>query len=323
VPVDDLPYLSHARYLRGRYGRPVYRVSVDGGFSCPNRADRCSPGCAYCAEDGARAPYLGGAGSLEEQVTRGIRFLKNRYGADSFLLYFQAFSGTNAPVERLRSVYDSALALAPFLELVVSTRPDCVDEGKADLLGSYRSRGLDVWVELGLQSANDLTLARINRGHTVADFTRAHRLLRERGIKVAVHLIFGLPGEGAREADASSRFVADLDPDGVKIHNLQILRGSPLAKDFLKGELSAPGPEWHLERVIRALSLLPRRTVIMRVTCDTPPGRLISPRGFWDKGTFRRRLAAEMRRRGDRQGLLREAEAGGAGLALTVNPPVV
>ncbi len=304
VSAAELPYLSHARYLRRLYGRSVYRVAVDGGFSCPHRASRSSPGCAYCAE-GARAPYLHGAESLPEQVARGIRFMKHRYGADSFLLYFQAFSGTNASVERLKAAYDSALAPAPFLELVVSTRPDCVDEAKADLLASYRSRGLDVWVELGLQSANDRTLALINRGHTVSDFTRAFGLLRERGVKLAVHLIFGLPGEGAREVDATCRFVAALDPEGVKIHNLHIPCGTPLGRDFLKGELTAPGPEWHLERVVRAIAALPARTVIMRLTCDTAPGQLLSPRRFWDKRTFRERLTQEMLVRGLRQGSLR------------------
>jgi radical SAM protein (TIGR01212 family) len=188
--------------------------------------------------------------------------------------------------------------------LVVSTRPDCVDEGKADLLASYRSRGLDVWVELGLQSSNDLTLSRINRGHTVADFTKAYGLLRRKGIKIAVHLIFGLPGEGAREADASSRFLAALDPDGVKIHNLHIPRGTVLAEELAKGELTAPTAPRHLEYTIAAIERLPPDTVIMRLTCDTPEERLAAPRQFWPKGAFLDRLADAMRDRGAHQGRL-------------------
>jgi uncharacterized protein len=299
--------MTHSAYLRGRYGKSVYRVAVDGGFSCPNRADRGSPGCAFCAVDAGRAPYLDAADPVAEQVGKAVGFLRRRYGAQSFLLYFQAFSGTNAPAAALKVMYDAALGLAPFLELIVATRPDCIDEARAELLSSYRDRGLDVWVELGLQTANDQTLSRMDRGHTAADFTAAYRLLKKKGVKVAVHLIFGLPGEGAPEIEASARFVAGLCPDGVKLHNLHIPRGTRLAAEYSKGEITAPGPAWHRERVIRALELLPASTVIMRVTTDTPADLLIAPRGFWDKRTFAHSLAGEMRRRGTWQGRLHDA----------------
>jgi uncharacterized protein len=303
--VAALPFLTHSAYLLRTYGTRVYRLAVDGGFSCPNRGDRSSAGCTYCGETGARAPYQA-AGGLAEQVRRGAAFLGRRYGASSFILYFQAYSGTNAPAGELRRIYDEALSAAPFRELAVSTRPDCVDAEKAELLASYRGRGLDVWVELGLQSAHDRTLRLVNRGHTVADFEAAYRLLKRSGTKVAVHVVFGLPGEGEAETEETARYVASLEPDGVKIHNLHIPRGTSLAVEYLKGEVTAPGPQWHMEQVIRALELLPERTVVMRLTCDTPPGELLAPRGFWDKRGFTERLAAEMRARGARQGRLCE-----------------
>jgi radical SAM protein (TIGR01212 family) len=314
-------YRSYSAYLRQKYGRPVYRVAVDAGFSCPNRGPgRSAPGCVYCDEHGARAPYQGPAAGMEapgkeetasrtgskedirRQVRRGVDFLKSRYKAECYLLYFQAFSSTYAPPDRLKSIYDYTLGLEKFRELIISTRPDCVDQKRAELLASYLAPNFDVWVELGLQSAHDPTLKRIRRGHTVADFERAYRLLKSCGVKLAVHLIFGLPGEGLAEMLETVRFAAALQPDGVKIHNLHIPTGSPLFRDYLRGELSAPCAARHLDTVCRALELLPPETVIMRLTCDTPAHRLACPRHFSSKADFYHRVARELEVRNIRQG---------------------
>ncbi len=294
------PFTSYSEYLRQTYGEKTYRVSVDGGFSCPKGAE--GERCAFCSEEAARAPYLGTAEGMREQVEKGVRFLHARYAAGAFLLYFQASCATNAPAAELARIYGSALALAPFRGLSVGTRPDCIDDEKADLLSSYLKPGFDVWVELGLQSASDRTLAAVRRGHTRADFLRAYHACRGRGLKVAVHLIFGLPGESARDMEDTVRFVAGLDPDGVKLHNLHVPQTAPFASELPKGELTVPGPLSHLEYVISALELLPPRTVIMRLTTDTPRDRLLAPRGFWDKQTFQSRLISEMISRGARQG---------------------
>lgn len=303
--VEEPPYLTYSRYLRDRHGCTVYRVAVDAGFSCPNRAGgRSGRGCSYCAEDGARAPYLGSRESLKNQVESAMGFLASRYGAEAFILFFQAFSNTNAPVGELRRIYDGGLELGSFRGLNVATRPDCVDAEKAALLASYKERGLEVWVELGLQSACDATLLRIDRGHSRDDFVRAYTLLKEWDLKVAVHLIFGLPGEGMTSIMETIEAVARLDPDGVKIHNLHVPLGTVLAVEMAKGELTVPSPERHLEYVIAAIERLPPRTVVMRLTCDTPLERLMLPRDFWPKGTFTARLAAEMKARGARQGRL-------------------
>lgn len=290
------PFRSYARYLREKYGRTVYRVAVDAGFSCPNRGpDRSRPGCSYCDEQGARAPYLGDLADIGRQIHSAASFLRRRYGAESYLLYLQAFSNTFAPPDRLREIYDFCLRQADFRELVVSTRPDCVDGPVADLLASYTRRGIEVWVELGLQTAHDATLERVRRGHTVADFTRAWRLLRESGVRLAAHLIFGLPGEGLAEILESAAFIAALEPDGVKIHNLHIPRSSRMFEEYLAGELTVPAPGRHLDYVVRALEMLPPPTVVMRLTCDTPEDRLAAPRGFWPKGRFYEAVRRRMR----------------------------
>ncbi len=298
----ELPYTSYSRYLSEVYGKKTYRVPVDGGFSCPNREN--GAGCTFCSEDGARAPYLRSAGGLRDQVEKAAAFLRKRYGAEIFLLYFQASCGTNAPAAELARAYGYALSLMPFRGLVVGTRPDCIDEEKAELLGSYVDSNLEVWVELGLQSASDTTLSRIRRGHTTAEFTRAYALCKRHNLKVAVHLIFGLPEETARDMAATVRFVSGFRPDGVKIHNLHIPESAAMAGEFPKGELTTPGPQRHLEYVISALELLPPQTVIMRLTTDTPADRLLSPRFFWDKQLFVSRLVDEMRRRATHQGRL-------------------
>ena len=191
-----------------------------------------------------------------------------------------------------------------FRGLNVATRPDCVDDEKARLLASYREKGLEVWVELGLQTIHDVTLRRIGRGHTAGDFRRAHAVLKEHGLNVAVHLIFGLPGEESAQIMETVQAVARLGIDGVKIHNLHIPRGTPLEAEYRKGEVTVPSASRHLEHVIAAIERLPPRTVIMRLVCDTPRAELAAPKGFWPKDAFTARLAAEMRARGSFQGRL-------------------
>ena len=285
------PFIEYSDYLERRYGAKTYRVSVDAGFSCPNRtAGRSRGGCSFCGSWGSRTPYVGGTASLEEQISGGMEFLRKRYGAKQFLLYFQAYSGTHAPVEELKSIYDRGLSCGDFRELIVSTRPDCLDAEKADLLASYRKPDRDVWVELGLQSAQEKTLRRIRRGHTLADFETAFALLRERKIKIAVHLVFGLPGENGEDIEASLQYLSELKPEGVKIHNLHIVRTASLYEEFLCGELVLPCAERHAQWILRARAILPRETLFLRYTCDTPRALLAYPRRFPEKGAFLRQL---------------------------------
>lgn len=329
--MNEPPYLTYSRYLRERHGCKVYRVAVDAGFGCPNRAGgRSGGGCSFCSQSGSRAPYLGPSADvphagcaevgprLRRQVDSTISFLKKRYAADAFILYFQPYSNTNASVAELKQAYDAGLALAPFRGLNVATRPDCIDPGKARLLSSYRQEGLEVWVELGLQTVHDDTLRRIGRGHTMEDFRRAYGLLKENGLNVAVHLIFGLPGEGLSHIIETADEVARLGLDGVKIHNLHIPRGTRLESELVKGEVTVPSPERHLEYCIAAIERLPPRTVVMRLVCDTPRSELAAPRAFWRKETFTSKLAAEMKARGSFQGrLFRPLDPGrGVGLPL-------
>jgi radical SAM protein (TIGR01212 family) len=289
---------DYSAWLESRYGAKTYRVSVDAGFSCPNRGpDRSRGGCSFCGSSGSRSPYLGAEekepgskASLAAQITGGIEFLRRRYQARQFLLYFQAFSGTHAPAAELKTIYDYALSLGDFRQLIVSTRPDCIDAEKAGLLSGYARPDREVWVELGLQSAREPTLKRIRRGHGLPEFETAFHILREREIKIAVHLVFGLPGENAEDIDASLTYLAGFAPEGVKIHNLHIVHGTPLYAEFLCGELSLPCAARHIQYITRAFEILPEGTLFMRFTCDTPAGLLAYPRHFPDKARFLRML---------------------------------
>lgn len=331
-------FYSYRRYLKEKYGTSAYRVAVDAQFSCPNRNSDRTGGCTYCDELGSMAVYHRGQEAdfahsgnsslmkqiedlqfyvqypipdmesrkkrIKEQVENSIEFLERRYGAEYLLLYFQAFSNTFAPVPELKEIYDYSLSLAPFKELIVSTRPDCISMANIRLLSSYKQKGLDVWVELGLQSSNNHTLNRINRGHSRDDFIRAYELLKENGIKTTVHLIFGLPGEGHDEIMNSVVFLAGMNPEGVKIHNLHIPIGTELFSEYLEGEITVPSGLRHLEYTIEAIERMPRATVIHRLTCDTPSHRLGAPRTFFKKGSFYSLLTREMELRGSWQGRL-------------------
>jgi radical SAM protein (TIGR01212 family) len=302
-----------ANALRGRYGERVWRIGLDGGFSCPNRSSgRGSGGCSYCAPAAARASYLAeGEASIEEQVEAGIDFLEMRYGARLFFPYFQAYSSTNASVAVLRRSYDRALEAArgavalrggAVCGLVVSTRPDCLDEEKAELLASYAEQGLEVWVELGLQSAHDATLRRIARGHDYAAFVRGRELLRKHSLRTAVHLILGLPGEVRIDMLETVRRVTELGVDGVKFHDLLLPKGSALASEYLKGELTLLHYSRLPSLLADCLELLDPRCEVIRLCSDADESDLVVPRFKPDKAIVYREVETELARRGSRQG---------------------
>jgi radical SAM protein (TIGR01212 family) len=253
---------------------------------------------------------VGGGGGLERQIDAAAAFLESRYGARRYFLYFQAYSSTNSDVDSLRAIYDEGLAYgAREMELrglVVSTRPDCVDAANVD-------RGLEVWLELGLQSAHDRTLARLRRGHSVADFVKARGLFRGSGVRVAAHLILGLPGESREDMLVTARRAADQELDGLKLHDLHIPRGSALGEEYLAGELSLLHPSLYPALVADFLELTPPDCEILRLCSDSPPSSRLAPRlavwpanraGF-DKSRLYGEVESLLESRGSRQGSLR------------------
>ncbi|WP_154058918.1 TIGR01212 family radical SAM protein, partial [Pseudescherichia vulneris] len=221
--------------LARRYGEKVHKLTLHGGFSCPNRDGTLGRGgCTFCnvasfADETQQAHSI--AEQLAYQATRVNR-------AGRYLAYFQAYTSTWAEVQVLRAMYYQAVSQANIVGLCVGTRPDCVPEAVLDLLSEYQQQGYEVWLELGLQTAHDKTLHRINRGHDFACYQKTTRLARQRGLKVCSHLIVGLPGEGETECLATLQRVVESGVDGLKLHPLHIVTGSTMAKAWQAGRLA-------------------------------------------------------------------------------------
>ena len=251
---------NYREYLLEKYGTSLYRVGVDGGFSCPNRTKEREGGCTFCDGTGSIAVYqrtsesafrhdssfdeevseevLLRFQSIENQIKKGLEFIHRRYKAKLAALYFQSWTNTYDSTENLKRIYDLALSCGDFSQLIVSTRPDCVGEDVADLLAQYITPEREVWVELGLQSASDETLKRINRGHTLSDYITCAERLHKRGIKICTHVIIGLPGEERKDFIKTAEALNQVGSEGVKIHNLHIPGGTRMAQDYLDGERS-------------------------------------------------------------------------------------
>lgn len=315
---------SYKSYLEERFHVPVYRIGIDGGFSCPNRDKDGRGGCSFCDGTGAVAVYhrqsesgfhhdsaydgstasrlLPRLDSIESQIERGREFLARRYGAEMFSLYFQSFTNTYDSIGNLERIYGRALSTGRYAEFIVSTRPDSLPDDVIALLSSYRTDDMDIWVELGLQSGSDETLRRIGRGHDVASYIDAAERLHRSGIKVSTHIIIGLPGEDREDYERTAKVVGAAWSEGVKIHNLHIAGGTRMADEYLEGLVTASSEERYLEDAELVLRLLSPDTIIQRLVCETPAHRLIAPRSFPDKSRFLSHLKARMERRGTRQG---------------------
>lgn len=315
----EVRWRTYTQYLKNKYGHSVYRIGIDGGFSCPNREKDRSGGCAFCDGTGASATYFRTEEgkwkrsssfvnnvasqaprkvlpleerliSIENQINKGKAFLKRRYNVDDYSLYFQAWTSTYSSIEDLRKIYDKGLSLYPFTEFIVSTRPDCLDDDVIDLLASYKNKVKDVWVEVGLQSANDETLKLINRGHDSKVYLDRVRALHNKGLKVSTHIITGLPGETEEDLKTTVDLVNEAGSEGIKIHNLDICGGTALYEQYIKGGLSVPSNARALEYCMFVIRRINPEMIVQRLICETPPHRLAAPRGFNDKSLFIKKL---------------------------------
>lgn len=273
------PYYDLNAFLRERFGCRVQKISVDAGLSCPNRDGTLSTGgCIYCnARGSGTGAHLRGMG-IAEQLEKGKAFLSKRYKARKFLAYFQSYSNTYAPVETLERLYTEALGVPDVVGLSIGTRPDCVDESKLALLESLARDHL-IWIEYGLQSARDETLARINRGHDFQCFERAVAATRGRGIHICAHVILGLPGETRNHMRRTADALAALKIDGVKLHLLYVVKGTPLETLYRDGDYQPLEQAEYVDLVCDFLERLPPETVIQRLTGDPHEEELVAP--FW------------------------------------------
>ena len=261
-------YYDLKSFFVNRFGCTVYKLQIDAGFTCPNRDGKLGyGGCIYCDNRFSRLRRQGPLPSVTEQIEKGKVFYRGKRGAQKFIAYFQTATNTYAPVDRLKALYDEALVQDDVVGLSVGTRPDCVPDPVLDLFEVY-ARDRHVWLEYGLQSIHDRTLALINRGHDSGTFLDAVKRTAGRGINICVHIILGLPGETKTEMMRTAQVLASLPIQGIKIHLLLALSGTPLGDLYEKGDIRMISQEEYVATVCDILEVLPAGVVIQRLTAD-------------------------------------------------------
>lgn len=297
-------YYAFNTFLRDRFGERVQKITLNAPLSCPNRdGTRGLGGCSYCDASGSGIGAADQTPDVREQALLGIQAMQRRYGAKKFIVYFQSFCNTYAPLPQLRALYDSVADLPGIVGLSIATRPDCLSSGVLDLLTEYAGRMM-VWLELGLQSAHDETLARINRGHTWAEFLQGYALARRYPLNICPHIIIGLPGETAEHVHHTTRELVRLKPDGLKIHCLYIYKNTVLEKEYLRGDFQPISREEFVSQACDVLEQLCPDTVMQRLTSDPWEDRLVAPEWALQKQAILRAIEQELTRRNTRQGQL-------------------
>lgn len=292
----DKRYNQFSAYLKNKYGAKVYKITIDAGFSCPNRDGHISTGgCIFCDEGGSFSQAHSNRLSVEEQVIVGAQTLATRFKAQKFMSYFQAYSNTYKPVNELEKIYSSSLKYKDVVGLSIGTRPDCIDEDKLKLISSYKD-DYYTWIEYGLQTIHDKTLKKINRGHDFDTFLRAYEKTKEYGINVCVHVIFGM-WETHDEMMQTAQKLAELGVDGVKIHMLVALEGTKLANMYKNNEIDFMSEEDYINTVCDFLEYLPQSTTIHRLAGNGLKKELIAPRWIGKKLDCLNKIDREFLRR--------------------------
>ena len=285
-------YNNLSQYLKAKYGGKVSKICIDGGFGCPNRDGTCGVGgCIYCGERGA-GEHIDPSVSIRMQVERALERDKR---SDSFIAYFQNFTNTYAPAKVLKERYDSALISDRIVALAIGTRPDCISEEIAELIASYKDR-VDVWVELGLQTASDEVARLINRGYKTEIYRRAVSILKAYGIPFVAHMIIGLPGDTAENIDLTVDLINE-EAFGVKIHSIYVMEGTALAEMYREGAYTPPTLEEYVSLAARSIARLRPDMIVHRITGDCPDGLLVAPDWNADKNRIidmiRKKLESE------------------------------
>jgi len=308
-------YRTLRPWLLETFGRPVHRVALDAGSSCPNRdGSKGFGGCVYCDVEGSGTGAWRTGIELGEQLRAGLARIARREPGAAAIAYFQSFSNTYVPIERLReviAVVEPHLASAggPIVAVSLATRPDTLPAAALRLLAELDGL-VPVWIELGLEAADDRILAEIRRFHTVVDFRDASARAAATGLLVVAHAILGLPGDGREGARRTARAIASSSASGVKVHNLMVLRRTQLEKAWRAGEVEVLDLETYVEWLADFVERLRPDQVLHRITGDARDAERLAPRENLDKGEVRRRLESVLLRRGTRQGALFEPAAG-------------
>ncbi len=299
---------TYGQYLLRRHGERVHKIALDAGFTCPNRdGTKGVGGCTFC-NNVSFSPAADTHASLAAQIAKAKRAIARRTRANKFIAYFQAYTNTYAKVEQLEALYRQALKEPGMVGLSVGTRPDCVSGEVLDLLDGFRREGFEVSLELGLQSAFDETLERVNRGHTLDEYRRTALAARKRGIPLCTHLIVGLPGEGEDHYHATLDAVLDIGVDGLKLHPLHVVKHTLLAHQWRKGEYTPLEKADYIRIAADLIERTPEDIVFHRVTATASKDILLAPAWCSEKWNVLNGIEQELRQRGHRQGQLAAKE---------------
>lgn len=304
----DKPYHSLDYELKRQFGQKIYKVSLDGGMSCPNRDGTVGTGgCTFCSQGGSGEFAVGRTGypdvweQIEQAKTRVHRKIS---GEGKYIAYFQSYTNTYAPVDYLRTLFERAIIHPDIVALSVGTRPDCLGDEVVALLKEL-NRQKPVWVELGLQTIHEKTAERIHRGYRLEVFEDAYRRLKEAGLTVVVHVILGLPGETKEEMLETVDYLGKIPVDGIKLQLLHILKGSQMATEYEKNPFSLMELEEYLDLILTCVARLPQSVVIHRLSGDGAKALLIGPAWSANKKLVLNRMMQKFRENGIFQGCQR------------------
>lgn len=278
-----MEYYSLNRYLQDTFGEKVYKIALDGGFTCPNRDGTLDTrGCIFCSGAGSGEFAGKRVNSITNQIEKGKEQLQNKIKDGRYIAYFQAFTNTYAPVERLREQYEEAVSHPDIVVLSIATRPDCLPEEVLSLIEEM-NRIKPVWVELGLQTIHEKTADYIRRGYPLSVYDEAVKKLKDIGVQVITHVILGLPGESSQEMMETVSYVGKSGADGIKLQLLHVIKGTDLEKDYERGKFRVMEMEEYVHLVADCLALLPENMVIHRMTGDGDKRTLAAPLWSMDK----------------------------------------
>jgi len=293
---------TFGQYLLRRHGERVHKIALDAGFTCPNRdGTKGRGGCSFC-NNVSFSPDADTRLDIPSQIAKARLAISRRTRARKFIAYFQAYTNTYAKVEALEELYRVALKEPDMVGLSVGTRPDCVSSDVLDLLENFRDQGLEVWLELGLQSAFNKTLERINRGHTFAEYQETAIAARKRGIPLCTHLIVGLPGETEEHCHATLDSVLQIGVEGLKLHPLHIVKHTLLAHQWRQGEYHPLSQEGYISIAANLIERTPEDIVYHRVTATASRDVLLAPVWCAEKWNVLNGIEIELRQRNSRQG---------------------
>lgn len=299
---DQKRYHSWNYHLKQTFGHKVFKVAIDGGFDCPNRDGTVAQGgCTFCSASGSGDFAGNRAEDLKTQFYKVKSRMHNKWKDGKYMAYFQAFTNTHAPVEVLREKFETVLKEDGVVGLSIATRPDCLPDDVVEYLAELNERTY-LWIELGLQTIHQTTADVINRAHDFDCYLKGVEKLRKHNIRICSHIINGLPGEDYDMMLATARRVSEMDVQGLKIHLLHLLKGTPMVKQYEKGLLQFLSKEDYVNLVVDQLEMIPPEIIIHRITGDGPPDQMIGPMWSMNKWEVLNDIDAELKRRNSRQG---------------------